>query len=885
MRKFGWGIVFILLFCLSSVLAIDYPIDPCAGDTVVSETPTTYNIASQCFQVTISKDYTTTSSFYDLYNKKSFDLKLYSLLDTNIANPNQKKTISLEGLSYTSRIIQNGIEFTSLDGKYSFSYTIIGSKVKAGMKINNWVSDYAQGSLVLRSRIHKDTNARASFMNTKPIIDGKAQKIVESTEINGQNEFILQTIFTGKSFTLLDIDPLYTVDYSPIPAQYLEQGNVTLSLDSQFNNITDITVGVSDNSTGTNYSVFVSSPAASSNTTSLVSANSSAGSWVSEQNAYGDGGAQATAGANDISQWWGYNFGIPTAATITNITVRLDLWKNLVGNTHFISCVNLSWNNGTTYTPCQNLSSPTTTEVAYNLSGLWGRTWTATELNNDFRVQVTSSTGTTGVLNLDWIPVTVTYTYPSANYSNGSAISGKWSVTYNPSYQYFLRVYKTTAGDATLSAYAYNSTNSISTQFTSSALSGTGWFNVNVTSLVQYMTSTLGLNFSSFRFYTNTSQSFSEEWLRAETNDTTSPTVNSCTTNVTEIGCSGSALLRCNITDNLDVASAQFQVNDTNHSTTKSGDLFSYTFSPIGATAFTGLIYDWQYVYALDILGNSASLDPNIFLNYTCCIPNWVVNYGICQADDLMLKTYSDSNVCGNIIGLPFDNGTFSSCNYCSQDLVKDYQTVCNLTGYRDFMWDDENYFSCCAITTLMSDCSIQFSPYNATIIVENCSILYSDFVVETDDNVAFGFGMDKVYGKAYLNGTSGNYSCISYIKTDLNQIIQTNPVYTKATNALLQSKYDDRQYFPADNGLVNVYWTNENLIIDGRQYIFGIDCAGNTRLRGEKVVTIDYENLNSPITRIFWASSANNVTGIVAFFIILIILVIVAGFIWRQRQ
>ena len=268
------------------------------------------------------------------------------------------------------------------------------------------------------------------------------------------------------------------------------------------------------------------------------------------------------------------------------------------------------------------------------------------------------------------------------------------------------------------------------------------------------------------------------------------------------------------------------------------------------------------------------------------CTPIWVAQYGLCQSNDTLLKTYSDSNVCGVTTGLPIDNGTESSCNYCSEDLERDYTGLCQIingTPGIPFIYEDQNYFSCCAITNLPSDCDILSSPFNESNQSENCTVLYDDFIVETDDQADFGFGRDKVFGKAYLNGTTGNYSCISYVKTTDNQVIQTNPSYSKANNALLQSSYDDRQYFAADNGLVNVYWTNENLVIDGRQYVFGIDCAGATRLRGEKLVIVGYESLNAPVTRLFWVN--NNIMGLVLGAIFLCVIVFIIGLVIYRRS
>jgi hypothetical protein len=874
-----------------SISAFDYSTNPCDAPTTISESSTHFQMTGGCFQVLFPKSASELISFYDTYNKKSFALKLYSILDVNNANPNQKRTFAFEDTSTIVSSDGTKVYYTRPADHIVVSYSIDKNQIKAGVEMQNFVSNYAIGRVELRTRIMKDPSASAHFTNLPAIVDGIEQPLIVTTETAGQNQFFVQTLFTGNSFTSLIIDPIYTVDFSPIPALYLEHGNVTASLDSQFINSTDITTGISDNLTGTTYSTFEASPSGASASTGLISANSSTGGWASEQNAYADGGTVSTAGAADISQWWGYNFNIPTGATITNITVRLDLYKNLVGNTHYIQCVNLSWDSGTTYTTCQNLSTPTTTEIAYNLSGLWGRSWTAAEMNSAFRVQVASSTGTVGVLDLDWIPVTVEYTYPVANLSNGSAISGKWAETFDPAYQYFLRLYKTSSGSTTLYAYAYNSTNSISTQSTSSVLSGTGWFNINVTSLVDYMTNTLALNFSAFRFYTNDTQSFSEERLRVETNDTTPPTINSCSTNSTILGCGGTALLTCNVTDNIDVYEVSFTV-DATYNTGHSGDLWQYDFSPVASTNSSGIIYDWSNTNALDIFLQSSNYDPNIQINYTCCVPNWVAQYGFCEANDSMLKTYTDTNLCGSSSGLPVDNGSSVYCNFCSEDLEKHYDYgECNISGLRAFDWHDHNFLSCCVITMLPSDCSIQFSPYNATDY-ENCTATYHDFALDLDAELGFGFGIgglasDKAYGKIWLNDTNNTYTCVSYVKTTEGQIIQTNPPYTKrtvSTISLIPKEIEDREFFIPQQGLANVYWTDNNLVIDGRQYVFGVECVGNDqRLRSEIISTVGYKSLNSPITRYFWVG--NNIVPLIIGILFVIAIALFIGYVYRRAK
>jgi hypothetical protein len=833
------------------------------------------------------------------YNRKDTtktqEQRMMSLVSYTVTDGGKIKIAAdIRFLDFTPKDTGFGFYFISLDArKYAMVTSTTDALAKSGTPTAEAVTvsmATVSKDLIVAKEVAFVTDTGADVgqkFDWTDMIDF-GYKFSEVITLGDKTGLLLGTYGYGES-NRISIDPLYTVDYSPIPAQHLQQGNVTASSDGTFASRTDITAGVSDNSTSTQYTTFVYSNYTSApQSTGTISPSTSSGAWTSPNNAYADTGAVATATAGLTGYWAGYAFGIPSDANITDITVRLDALKAVPSGSIYIGCVNLSWNNGTSYTSCQSIPALTNSEVTYNLTGLWGRTWTANELNNNFRVQVTTSAGTSTV-SLDWIPVTVTYTRQLQNYSNGNAISGKWSVTYDAAYQYFLRVYKTTTGSDTVTIFAYNTTNTTSATSVTRAVSGTGWLNLNVTSLVQYMTTTLGLNYTAFRFYTDLPQNFSEERLRAETNDTTPPTIVVCTFNQSTIYCGGSARLSCDVTDNIDVDTVLFDINSTNYSTTRAIDTYSYILSPIGTTTNLGITYQWNKLYATDILGNSAIGITNLTFIYSCCVPNWVATYSSCTTNDSQMKYYLDSNACNDTSGLPPDNGTIIGCNYCSEDLEKTYLSDCNLTGQRTYDWHDNNVFSCCFMTGLVSDCSIEYSPYNVTNY-ENCTVLQSDFSIDLDVELQFGFGIgglasDKAFGKIWLNDTNNTYVCLTYVKTDTGQIVQTNPPYTKrtdATVALTQKEIEDREFFVTQQGLANVYWTNHNLVIDGRQYIFGVECSGNgERLISEQLSTVGYKAVNEPITRWFWVRE--NILGITLFLLGTIIIIAIVLFMYNR--
>jgi hypothetical protein len=260
------------------------------------------------------------------------------------------------------------------------------------------------------------------------------------------------------------------------------------------------------------------------------------------------------------------------------------------------------------------------------------------------------------------------------------------------------------------------------------------------------------------------------------------------------------------------------------------------------------------------------------------CVPNWVAQDGICQINDTMFRTYLDSNNCESTLGLPLDNGTDVPCNYCSEVLEKNYTSACyafNDSGLINYTWEDDNYFGCCVITNITSDCEILYSPYNESAL-DPCIFTFTDFELDVDSTVYYGLTGDKIFGKIWLNDTANNYSCISYVKTAEGATIQTNPTYSQFTNGVLNRQQEDRQFFFPSNGIASVYWTKENIVVDGRTYVFGVECAGNGQKKAaEHAVTVLYKPINEPITRFFWLQNQWLAIIMVAIFVVLVVTII----------
>lgn len=388
-------------------------------------------------------------------------------------------------------------------------------------------------------------------------------------------------------------------------------------------------------------------------------------------------------------------------------------------------------------------------------------------------------------------------------------------------------------------------------------------------------------------------------------NDTQPPAISDCFVNDSVIDCNDGVEWGCTVTDNVAVESAvgvvdfggYFQIVKQARRSAENGSIWHVVLS---STELTTLLESagWDflvsevnsslvYVNATDLSGLTtqyiANGTPWNLYNCSYCVENWVSVNNTCQTNDTYLVGYIDTNSCGTYIDLPADNGTWVGCNYCSADLEKSYYTNCllvNGTGQRNYTWVDNNYFSCCAITSLPTDCVLDTYPYNQSLLTENCSYLNTEFILELDTETAFGFGIggltsDKVHGKIWVNNTNLTYYCLSYIKTMNGTLVQTNPPYTqRVTGGLLQltaKEIEDREFFVTSNGLANVYWTDSGLVIDGRQYVFGVECSANNQLlKSEVLAKTAYQNLNEPITRWFWVK--DNALGFVLIFFMLLL-------------
>lgn len=125
---------------------------------------------------------------------------------------------------------------------------------------------------------------------------------------------------------------------------------------------------------------------------------------------------------------------------------------------------------------------------------------------------------------------------------------------------------------------------------------------------------------------------------------------------------------------------------------------------------------------AITGLSSDCSINNGSYGNQTLscdyCTPSWYEINTTCNTSDKITGWYNDSNRCYAQTGLASDNNppvnNSYSCNYCSENITGPFETACSGNS-KTIYYTDENYSTCCAVTSLVSDCHINNSSYSNT--------------------------------------------------------------------------------------------------------------------------------------------------------------------------
>ena len=595
-------LVFILLAVNVSGEII--PLKTCGPPNII-DNGNSFTLFNDCLLSEFEKDYNPIIYQYDIINDESFMLHLQGLEERRPIGARNQVPFSTLGFKATA-IGNNKIVYTSLTSPHILTYTLDGNRLKAGAEIRGYNYLWSDSELYIETIIHKSSSS--TIYSTDVIVDGVSMPVEEETIQRGANTFLAQRLYRGSDIVL---DPIFVVNITPIPAEHLLNGSNNLDNDTDYEQMLDITSGVSDDSDSTTYETRI-------------------GSSTYTKQTYNDGVFETTDFLGSAGDAFGVLFPIPDLNTINdNITVCMQVSENGVATNRLrinntVTGINFPTQIGNSPTAFSCLDvDKSNFDKGNNIIGLECLSGCTNPLNRIWIDGDTTSPDSTSYddVGAGWVlDVTVDYainiSYNLIDSTKGFSISGNWDETYDPQYDWYLRIKKTSSGTSDVNVYAYETNISLAPLNISQSLIGTGWFNINISNLVDYETNSANLTYTKLRFYSVANDYFSEVRLRKETNDTTLPSINAYSINDTNITCGNSVLLSANVTDNLDVASVTFTINNSFTSgTMKNGDIYTSIFTPFGDADTT---FNWTNITATDIANNVNNFDPNLNFDYFC---------------------------------------------------------------------------------------------------------------------------------------------------------------------------------------------------------------------------------------------------------------------------
>jgi len=164
-----------------------------------------------------------------------------------------------------------------------------------------------------------------------------------------------------------------------------------------------------------------------------------------------------------------------------------------------------------------------------------------------------------------------------------------------------------------------------------------------------------------------------------------------------------------------------------------------------------------------------------------------------------------------------------------------------------------------------------------------NCSSLDTTIEIDIDDRP---YVADQTDFLAILPSSYRTHSmkCWSYVKAD-NNLQQTNPQPLGYSQTFFSrsKKTETREYFTAQNGIVNAYFTQKNLVAY-TEFVLGVRCVSENTgelIIGEKCITPYYKEMKTVTARSVWAVENMHMLIFLAF--IVIIIIIFVGYYYRK--
>jgi hypothetical protein len=341
--------------------------------------------------------------------------------------------------------------------------------------------------------------------------------------------------------------------------------------------------------------------------------------------------------------------------------------------------------------------------------------------------------------------------------------------------------------------------------------------------------------------------------------------VENCSANTSTIGCSPADVrFSCDITPYAYIDYTLLRINGSDYTASRLNESFYYDWHKGTTPSDTDTNISFSRGQIHDIGGGDALFFPNISVHLLCDACNYNISTDPCLINNTQIIHYvgDGSPNCSSY------NDT-QSCDYCVTNWQINSTCLDNNTEFRQY--EDEN--ACYGITGLYSDsCGASFIDCDTWL---PCDFLSDDMNCDFDINPLINIVGNKIYWKCLIGNNTETYNCISYVKQQ-GAIIQTSPQQTTYSSGIISKAEETREYFTAQNGLVQPYFTTENLKTN-ITYVFGVECSSPTgTLRTEEYITPMYRNLDDVAYRTIWVKdNLGYLIGGIMFLIIAIAIIL----------
>ncbi len=321
--------------------------------------------------------------------------------------------------------------------------------------------------------------------------------------------------------------------------------------------------------------------------------------------------------------------------------------------------------------------------------------------------------------------------------------------------------------------------------------------------------------------------------------------ITDCQANETSVGCVDAWIrFNCSISNYVYIDYTDYRIDNIDYVADRNLAHFWYDWHKGVTTVDIDTTIDFDRVIIYDVSDGIAQHFPSIEVTHQCDACDYNVSYGSCNISDQMLVTYA-----GDGSANCTDYNATESCDYCTPDWSITSDCLINNSEFREYSDGD----SCYATTGLYEDsCDYWFTDCDTWI---ECSFLDDELDCGYDTVPLIEVTGNRIFWYCSPENTSVDYNCISYVK-DGDMVVQTNPqqkTYSFGLLSLFSKEQEMREFFTASNGLVNPYFTTDNLK-HNHTYVFGVECSyEDGKLTEEHYITPMYENLDVVAYRGVW--------------------------------